>query len=416
MSFFKLARETFTNRNLVAVTVMQTLFMFTAFLWWPYRSLYILELGATKEQLGLLLTVETVSNLIFQYPGGVLADRYGRRKLIIVGAVLRLLSPVSFLFASDWTHIVPAMVLSSSAMIGLPARMALIAESIPADKRSSGLGIYNTVTSIPMIITSLMGGMIVDYFGVINGIHYILYASATTAVLSIIISALFIKETKVLEYMKKDRPSISILERIKNASHMPRQVWIITLIATLSMFSARLVWSFMVIYGIEEVGITKTEWGLIGTAVSLISTLLLTPSGILSDRLGRKKIILASRITATLSTLGFTFSENFWHLAFTRGLGGVGSGMGGAMMGPMGGPVWQALVADLTPINERGRMMGIMGTVGSLGSIPASWIGGYMYDNISPELPFYSSFILDMIGSAIFLTLVQEPDKDNQED
>ena len=86
------------------------------------------------------------------------------------------------------------------------------------------------------------------------------------------------------------------------------------------------------------------------------------------------------------------------------------------MMGPMGGPVWQALVADLTPINERGRMMGIMGTVGSLGSIPASWIGGYMYDNISPELPFYSSFILDMIGSAIFLAVVKEPEKEFAED
>jgi len=416
LSFIKLARETFTNRNLVAVTVMQTLFMFTAFLWWPYRGLYILELGATKEQLGLLLTVETVSNLIFQYPGGVLADRYGRRKLIIVGSILRMLSPLSFMLAKDWTQIIPAMILSSSAMIGLPARMALITESMPSGKRSSGLAIYSTVTSIPMIVTSLMGGVIVDYYGVINGIHYILWASAATAILSIIVSTFFIKETMVKEVRKEEKPSISMGQRIREAIHMPRQVWIITLIATLSMFSARMVWSFMVIYGIEEVGISKTEWGLIGTAVSLISTLLMTPSGILSDRLGRKKIILASRITSTLSTVGYTFSQNFWHLALTRGLGGVGSGMGGAMMGPMGGPVWQALVADLTPINERGRMMGIMGTVGSLGSIPASWIGGYMYDNISPELPFYSSFILNMIGSAIFLAAVKEPEKESQGD
>ena len=416
LSFFKLAKETFTNRNLVAVTVMQTLFMFTAFLWWPYRSLYIRELGATNEQLGLLLTVETVTNLIFQYPGGVLADKYGRRKLIILGSILRLLSPISFLLATDWTHIVPAMILSSSAMIGFPARMALITESIPAGNRSSGLAIFRTVTSIPMIITSLMGGVIVDYYGVIDGIHLILLASAATAVLSIVVSSFFITETMVEGSKQKKKTSTSIGQRIREASHMPRQVWIITLIATLSMFSARMVWSFMVIYGIEEVGITKTEWGLIGTFVSLISTLITTPSGVLSDRLGRKKIILASRITSTLSTLGFTFSQNFWHMSIVRGLGGIGSGMGGAMMGPMGGPVWQALVADLTPINERGRMMGIMGTVGSLGSIPASWIGGYMYDNISPELPFYSSFILDMVGSAIFLVAVKEPNKDSRED
>ena len=312
-----------------------------------------------------------------------------------------------------WDKICPLLASSNDMRL---RTASLISESMPAGKRSSGLAIYSTVTSIPMIVTSLMGGVIVDYYGVINGIHYILWASAATAVLSIVVSTIFLKETMVKEEMKEEKTSISIGQRIRDATHMPRQVWIITLIATLSMFSARMVWSFMVIYGIEEVGITKTEWGLIGTAVSLISTLLMTPSGILSDRLGRKKIILASRITSTLSSVGFTFSQNFWHLALTRGLGGVGSGMGGAMMGPMGGPVWQALVADLTPINERGRMMGIMGTVGSLGSVPASWIGGYMYDNISPELPFYSSFILDMIGSAIFLAAVKEPNKDNRED
>lgn len=416
MSFFKLVRETFTNRNLVAVTVMQTLFMFTAFLWWPYRSLYILELGATKEQLGLLLTVETVVNLIFQYPGGVLADRYGRKKLIIIGAALRLLSPLSFLLATDWTHIIPAMILSSSSMIGLPARMALIAESIPADKRSSGLAIYTTVTSIPMIVTSLMGGVIVDYYGVIEGIHLILWASAATALLTMGVGWFFIKETMVKVEKKTEKTSISIIQKIKEASQMPRQVWILTLIATISAFSVKMVMSFMVIYGIEEVGITKTEWGIIGTAVSLISTLITTPSGMLSDRLGRKKIIIASRITSTLSTLGFTFSQNFWHLAFARGLGGIGAGMGGAMMGPMGGPIWQALVADLTPPHERGRMMGIMGTVSSLGSIPSSWIGGYMYDNMSPELPFYSSVILDMMASAIFLAFINEPEMGTRED
>ena len=55
VSSFKVIRETFSNRNVAVLTITQTLFMFTAFLWWPYRSLFILELGATKELLGMLL-------------------------------------------------------------------------------------------------------------------------------------------------------------------------------------------------------------------------------------------------------------------------------------------------------------------------------------------------------------------------
>ena len=233
--------------------------MFTAMLWWPYKSLYILELGATKEQLGIIATVETVSSLLFQFPGGLLADRYGRRKLIIAGTMLRILTPASYLLAQHWTHAIPAAVLSSAAMLGSPARMALIAESIPPEKRSSSLAIYSTVTSIPTIITGLMGGVIVDTLGIVDGIHTILYSSAFTALISVILSYLFIKET--LETPMDNVEAPSIFEQIKECTRIPREVQMLTVVSAISAFTSRLSMSYMVIYGVEEVGLTKTEWG-----------------------------------------------------------------------------------------------------------------------------------------------------------
>ena len=78
MSLFSTIREVFSNRNVLILTISQTPFMFTAFLWFPYRSLFILELGATKELLGVLLMLETIGQVIFQLAGGILADRLGR--------------------------------------------------------------------------------------------------------------------------------------------------------------------------------------------------------------------------------------------------------------------------------------------------------------------------------------------------
>lgn len=411
MSSFGVIREIFKNRNIVVLTITQTLFMFTAFLWWPYRSLYILELGATKELLGMLLMLETVSSIIFQFPGGILADRIGRRKIIVLSSALRLASPLVYLFATNWTHVTPALVLASAGMLGMPATNALIAESMPRESRGSGFAAYRTVTSIPMIVTNLMGGILMDYYGVLAGCRLVLVGSLAMAVVSVVMRWMFITET--LEPRKgTTEKGVSAMEILRDVRKLPREIWVLVAVTAISAFSARAMMSFMVIYGVEVVGLSKTQWGLIGTAVSIITTLLTTPSGVIADRIGRKPIIIASRTLASLGTLGYTFSENFNHMCIVRGVGGIGSGLGGAMWGPMGGPVWQALVADLTLPSERARIMGLIGTISSVVSTPASWAGGYMYDNISPALPFRLSFVLDTVGTVIFVLLLKEPEKE----
>lgn len=399
-------RELSKNRNIMVLMTTQTLFMFTAFLWWPYRSLYILELGATKELLGMLLTIETIANIIFQFPGGVLTDRWGRRKMLLISGALRIGSPLLYLMSSHWTHTAPGILLASAGMLGFPANNALIAESISPEKRGSGFAAYRTVTSIPLIITSLMGGVVMDYFGVLRGCKYILVASTTTAILSFILRWRYIKETFTPAHTKNgQRKKETIFANIRK---LPREIWILTLVSAISMFAVRIMMSFMVIYGVEIVGLSTTQWGLIGTIVSIITTLITIPAGMIADKRGKKPLILVSRTLNSISVLGYTFSQNFMQMFMARSLMGVGSGLGGAMWGPMGGPVWQAMVADISPPEERGKIVGLMGTIGSFISSPASWAGGYLFDNHSPKIPFQISFVLDTIGSLILLLFLKE--------
>jgi MFS family permease len=190
---------------------------------------------------------------------------------------------------------------------------------------------------------------------------------------------------------------------IETLRGFPRDIWVLTIVAAISMFAMRVMMSFMVLYGVGVVGLTRTQWGLIGTIVSLMTTLLTTPAGILADTRGKKPLILASRILNDFSILGYTLSQNFTHMLIVRSLTGIAGGLGGAMWGPMGGPVWQAIVADRSPPEERGRIMGMMGTIGSIISSPASWTGGYLFDKVSPQLPFQLSFVIDMIGTLILV-------------
>lgn len=415
MSLLSTIREVFSNRNVLILTISQTPFMFTAFLWFPYRSLFILELGATKELLGILLMLETLGQIIFQLTGGILADRLGRRRVIVYSSFFRIASPIIYLFSTHWTHLAPGMILNSAAMLGMPAINALIAESLPQKSRGAGYATYRMVTWMPMIVTSLLGGILMDYYGIIQGVQLCLIASLIVSIVSAFLRWKFITETLETTVIKPENviaQQFSFKDRlVQQLGTIPRSVWILILVSSLSGFAMRSVFSFMVVYSVEIVGLTKTEWGVIGTVVSLISTALTIPTGMLTDRIGRKPCIIISRILSPLSTLGFTFATNFWQLGVVRVVGGVARGFGGLVWGAMGGPVWQALVADVTPSKSRGKIMGMMGSITAIASTPASWVGGYMYDNISPNLPFQTSFVLDILGTIIFIAFLKEPKK-----
>ncbi len=142
-------RQFLGNSNIVSVMVAQTTAMFIAWLWWPYRSLYILELGASKEVLGALLMIETVGGMVFQLPGGVLADRFGRKKIMLLSAIIGLGSPLIYLLATSWVHIAPALLLASTSALSRPAYNALIAESLPPEKRGSGFAAISFVQKNP---------------------------------------------------------------------------------------------------------------------------------------------------------------------------------------------------------------------------------------------------------------------------
>jgi len=77
----------------------------------------------------------------------------------------------------------------------------------------------------------------------------------------------------------------------------------------------------------------------------------------------------------------------------------------------MGGPAWQALVADLAPSRMRARIMGLMGTITGLSSLPSPILGGYLYDDYSPQVAFLVAFALGIIGATIFAIFVKEPKK-----
>lgn len=405
-------REIFRSRNVLVITLTQTLSMFMGSLWWPFQALYILELGASKESLGMILTLQSVTELVIQIPGGILTDKWGRRKVIVLGTVLRLGSTIVFLSASHWTHIAPALVLASAAIVSSPASSALLAESISKENVSTGFNAIRTVTEFPMIVTSLLGGILIDSLGIITGVKAILLAYSTVALVSILLQWKYVTETMRPSPGDRgeggqgdDRATLDSLRRI------PRDVLVLSVILGISALSMRLFSSFTVIYAVEVVGLSTTQWGLLGAMANITAIAFSIPGGRIADRLGKRVGILLSRVPMAFATLGYTLSSSFLHLGIVRTVSGMGSGFGADLYGAQGGPLWQALIIDYTPQQERGRFMGVIGTIKSVLCIPATWIGGYLYDNMSPSTPFRVSFAMDIAAIAVFIFILRPPEE-----
>jgi MFS family permease len=403
-------REIFKSRNVLVLTLTRTLSMFMGSLWWPFQALYILELGSSKQSLGMILTLQSITELLIQIPGGILTDRWGRKKILVLSTALRFGSIVIFLFASHWTHVAPGLVLLSATIISAPASSALLAESLPEGTLSTGFAAIRTVTEFPMIITSLLGGMLIDRLGILAGVRLILLGYSLVALTSVFLQWRYITETMqahpVDQAEEERREENSFFETL---GRLPRNVWVLSIVLGIGALSLRLISSFTVIYAVEIVGLSTTQWGLLGTIANITAIVFSIPGGRIADRLGKRIVILISRIPMAFATLGYTFSRSFLHLGVVRTVSGLGSGFGADLYGPQGGPLWQALIVDYTPPQERGRIMGIIGTIKSVLCIPATWIGGYLYDNMSPSTPFQVSFVMDAIAIAIFAFILKPP-------
>ena len=393
-------REMMKSKNLLIITLTQSLFMLTASLWWPYWSLYILELGVSKTLLGMIFMAETIAQLIFQIPGGILTDRIGRKKMIIFGSILRATSPFVYILTGSWQLVLCGMFITQMSNMMTPAIDALIAESTSVENRAMGYGTFRMMTLLPQIFTPFIGGIITDSLGIYAGVRLAITCTVVVAIFNVIVRWKYLEDTYSTEHAS------SRLDALKEIKSVPRPIW--TLVGEGSI-GLRIASQFMAVYAIEIAGLTNTQWGLIMTTVGIISTVLTIPSSIWSDRVGRKPGIMVSLGLTPIMYTGFPFSTGFLSLAASRVFGAISDGFGGAVTGLEGGSAWLALVADIIPAKQRGKVMGLIATIAGALSFPGAWIGGLLWDNIGPKMPFYVAAASSTIAFIIFSLFVKEP-------
>ena len=397
----------FIKGNLLVLIISWMFFNFAFSMTFPYASPYMQALGASPLIIGLIGSAGSLVLTIVRIPGSYIADRYGRKQIIVLMTFGVGLSYLLYAIAPDWRYVLLGVLLSNFCLMYQPALEAITADSIPSDKRGLGFAIARVLPSAPTVIAPMVAAYLVTIYDFVFGMRIVYFLVVLLSLSAAVIRWLFLEETlDTSESIRSvDLKSIykeSIISIIDAWKKIPRNLKILTVVIIISSFEDPIYIQFASLYALDVIGIPEFQWGTAMTIWIATSLVLGIPMGKLVDIIGRKRSIIVAYLIFSPTALLFIFSQNIFHLAVVFMLFAAGS--------VMIGPAFSALIVDMVPKEMRGRIMGIIGTLNIIAMVPAFAIGGFLYE-LAPHLPFIFTIFIGLVVLSVIALYIKEPVK-----
>lgn len=372
----------------------------------PNFQLYVQDVLGGKDfplALGIIGLANWVVMAIVAFPGGYLADKYGRRKLITTMTFVMALSNLFFALAPSWHFILIGTIIHSLCLIYQPALFAMVQDSLPPERRGMGSSIIQLIHGTFNTPGPAIAGLLLLAFGLETSMR-IIYAIVTILYAIAAIWRIKLKETLTngepirFRYFISSYPK-AVKESFNVWKAVPRSMLWLFIVQTMLMFGMSITQVMNAIYATETLGIPKEQWWL--TFIPLLLTMVAAsiPIGKMVDTVGRKIPLILGLAIFGIATLIFV-SGNLLTVMVSMSLFAIGQLL--VMSAAM------ALSTDLVNPENRGKVVGFRNFVGYIFNGVGMLLGNYLYINFFPQLPFYLSLGLSIFGILIVLCFVQE--------
>jgi MFS family permease len=370
-----------------------------------YYSLFVLELGGTPFIIGIMEFISFLALASVQFPGGYLADKQGRRSLIVTFTFAIALANLFCALAPSWHFVLLGIMLQNVFLIYQPALQAIIADSIPSEKRGMGFSLVMLVNNAAAIFSPAVAGFLYVQYGLVPGMRI---AYSIIVVMYLIAALVRVRLTETLKAHSNELGLSDIIRKYPRAvkegigvwKKLPRSMLFLFLTNAASSFIFAMCIPYQVVYATKVLHIEELNWALIMMWYTGSMIFLALPSGKLADKVGRKKPALASWVLLSLFPLLF-LAGNLYVLLVAYLFFGASNALFAA--------AYQALEADLVPQELRGKEVGcsqfITYALMSVGGL----VGGFLYQSVSPMLPFVLAFTVTMPCAVLTLVFVHEP-------
>lgn len=356
-------------------------------------------LGVRTAIVGLIEGLAETTASLMKIFSGYLSDRIGKRKwLTFAGYGLSAISKPFLYLATSWEVVLGIRFADRLGKgIRTAPRDALIADSATRNNRGASFGLHRAGdTAGAFVGLALAAGVIYasQKFGLAmtrQTYRTLVLVGIIPAFVALVILALFVREAVSAE-RKPERVQLSL----RGFSPRFKAFLVIIILFTLGNSSD----AFLLLRA-RNVGLSVFQISLMLVAFNLIYALISPPAGALSDRVGRRRLIVAGWLVYGLIYLGFGLARAGWHVWLLYAAYGI---YYGAVEGTA-----KALVADIVPAEKRGTAYGVYNAAVGLSAFPASFIAGILWQGLGrwqgfgPSAPFYFGAALALAAVALLV-------------
>jgi MFS family permease len=374
----------------------------------PNYQYYVQALGGKEfpMALGIIGFASFLAMAAVAFPGGFLADKYGRRWLVSTMTFGLAFSHLIFAFAPSWHFILLGAVVQSFCLIYQPALFAMVQDSLPEERRGVGTSLIQMIHGTFNTPGPIISGLLLLQFGLVPSMR-IVYVIVMFLFLIAAIWRLRLKETMKNTDPIKFRYFISsypqaIRECCVNVwKVVPRSVLWLLMVQIMFMFANAQVNVINAVYAKDQLGIPEELWWL--TFIPLVVTMIIFsfPIGKTIDRIGTRKPLMLGPLALASAALLFV-RGNFLTIMIAMCFNGI------VFLLIMSSAM--TLTASLVEQQNRGKVRGFLNFMGYIFTGVGMLLGNLFY-NLVPQLPFYVAIGLTIPMTFIILLKIQEPKK-----
>ncbi len=360
----------------------------------PFFALYITsKFNVGMTEVGILFMLFSVPSLFGGLIGGALADRFGRKGVIVFSLTTTAVSTLMMGFIESLeAFYVLAVLVGLLAEVGGPAYQAAMADILPEEQRASGFGMIRVIFNLAVVIGPAIGGLLAS-----RSYLLLFIADAVASGITTLIVVFFLPETRPQRIGQQPHESMArtfggYAIPLKDTTFM-----FFILACMLQGFVYMQMGSTLGVYLRDSHGVPERDYGLL---LSLNAAMVVVMQFWITRRIEKRPAFLIMVIGTILYAIGFGLFGPATTMAWFV-IAMVILTIGEMLVAP----VMQALVARMAPEDMRGRYMAVFGFAFVPPSALAPLAAGVVMDNYDPRWVWYAAAVIGTISAAMFLQL-----------